>query len=70
MIIKCEVKLEKNKCSNKVYFDKKLKQFTNLVRQCGIMEDIRLRRSHMKPSVRKKLAPQIAARKWKYYNFN
>lgn len=69
MIINCEVKLEKNKCSNKVYFDKKLKQFTNLVRQCGILEEVRLLRNYMKPSVRRKLAPQISARKWKFYNF-
>lgn len=67
MIINCEVKLDKKKSVNKLYFDSKLKAFTNEVKRHGILEDIRLRRSYMKPSVRRKLSKQISAQKWKYY---
>lgn len=67
-MINCEVTLDKNKASNKVYFDKKLKQFTNLVKKHGVLEEIRLRKTYLKPSARRKLAPQIAARKWKFYS--
>ena len=66
-MINCEVKLDKDKCSNKLYFDKKLKQFTNSVKRCGILEETRIRRTYMKPSVRRKLAPKLSANKWKYY---
>jgi hypothetical protein len=34
-MVNCEVKLEKGKSSNKLYFDKKLRQFTNAVKRCG-----------------------------------
>lgn len=68
MIINCEVKLDKDKCSNKAYFDKKLKQFINNVKKCGVLEEIRLKRSYIKPSQRRKLSAQISANKWKYYN--
>lgn len=67
-MINCEVTLDKNKATNKVYFDKKLKQFSNLVKKCGILEEVRLRRTFMKPSMKRKLAPQISARKWKFYS--
>jgi ribosomal protein S21 len=67
-MINCEVKLDKNKCTDKTYFDKKYRQFANLIRKHGIMDELRLRRCHMKPSVRRKLAPQISAAKWKFYN--
>jgi len=67
-MINCEVKLDKNKCSNKLYFDKKLKQFTNAVKRCGILEEVRIRRSFMKPSVKRKLSVKLSANKWKYYN--
>lgn len=67
MIINCEIKLDKKKSVNKLYFDSKLKAFTNKVKQCGVLDEIRLRRSFMKPSVRRKLSKQISAQKWKYY---
>lgn len=66
-MIQAEVKLDKSKSRDKAYFDKKLKQFTNAVKKSGIMEEIRLKRSHMKPSVRRKLASQISLNKWKFY---
>jgi len=66
-MINCEVKLDKDKASNKIYFDKKLKQFSNLIKKCGIMDELRLRRTFMKPSVKRKLSKQISAQKWKYY---
>lgn len=65
--IVCEVKLDKNKCTDKTYFDKKLRQFTQAVKRSGITDELRLRRNYMKPSVRKKLSAQISAAKWKYY---
>jgi len=67
MIINCEVVLDKHKSTNKIYFDKKLKHFTNQVKRCGVLEEIRLKRSFMKPSQRRKLSKQISAQKWKYY---
>jgi len=67
-MINCELKLDKDKVSNKIYFDKKLKQFSNMIKQCGIMDELRLRRAFMKPSVRRKLSKQISAQKWKYYS--
>ena len=67
MQINCEVKLDTKKASNKLYFDKKLKQFLNAVKRCGIMDELRLLRNYMKPSVRRKLSKQISAQKWKYY---
>ena len=67
-MINCELKLDKDKVSNKVYFDKKLKQFSNMIKQCGIMDELRLRRTFMKPSMRRKLSKQISAQKWKYYS--
>lgn len=67
MQINCEVKLDPKKASNKLYFDKKLKQFSNKVKQCGILDELRLLRNYMKPSTRRKLSKQISAQKWKYY---
>jgi len=67
MQIVCEVTLDVKKASNKVYFDKKLKQFSNLVKKSGITEELKLRRTFMKPSMRRKLSKQISAQKWKYY---
>ena len=67
MIVNCEVILDKQKSSNKLYFDRKLKQFTNEVKRCGVLEEVRLKRSFMKPSQRRKLSKQISAQKWKYY---
>lgn len=67
MQIVCEVVLDVKKASNKVYFEKKLKQFSNLVKKSGIMEELRLHRTFMKPSMRRKLSKQISAQKWKYY---
>jgi ribosomal protein S21 len=66
-MINCEIKLDKDKVSNKVYFDKKIKQFTNMVKKCGVLDELRLRKTFMKPSTRKKLSKQISAQKWKYY---
>lgn len=68
MNINCEIKLDKKKSLNKLYFDSKLKAFTNEVKRHGILEEIRLRRTYMKPSVRRKLSKQISAMKWKFYN--
>ena len=68
MQINCEVKLDKNKASNKAYFDKKLKIFTNEVKRCGILDEVRIRRSFMKPSVKRKLSKQLSSQKWKYYS--
>lgn len=67
MQVVCEIVLDKKKATNKVYFDKKLKQFSNLVKRSGIMDELRLRRNFMKPSVRRKLSKQISATKWKFY---
>lgn len=67
MIINAEVKLDKSKSTNKIYFDKKLKQFSNLVKRSGLMEELKLKRCFYKPSTLRKLAPQISARKWKFY---
>lgn len=67
-MIQAEVKLDKSKSRDKAYFDKKLKQFTNAVKKCGVMEEVRLKRCFMKPSMRKKLAAQISANKWKFYS--
>jgi ribosomal protein S21 len=66
-MVNCEVKLEKGKSSNKLYFDKKLRQFTNAVKRCGVLEDLKIRRTFMKPSLRRKLAPKISTLKWKFY---
>jgi len=67
MIINCEVVLDKKKSSNKLYFDKKLKQFSNAVKRCGILEEVKLLRSYLKPSAKRKLASKISHNKWKYY---
>jgi len=68
MQVNCEVKLDKNKAIDKVYFDKKLKRFTQEVKKCGILEEVRLRRTFMKPSVKRKLSKQLSSLKWKYYS--
>lgn len=68
MIINCEVVLDKHKSTNKLYFDKKLKQFSNAVKRCGIMEEVRLLRNYLKPSAKRKIASKLSAQKWKYYN--
>lgn len=67
MSINCEVKLEKGKASNKAYFDKKLKQFSNEFKRSGIIEELKLHRYFMKPSKRKRLSREISAAKWKFY---
>lgn len=67
MIINCEVILDKKKSSNKLYFDKKLKQFSNEVKRCGILEEVRMLRSYLKPSARRKIAAKLSYNKWKYY---
>jgi hypothetical protein len=67
MGVNCEVKLEKNKASSKMYFDKKLKQFSNEFKRSGVIEVLKLHRYHMKPSKRKRLAREISAAKWKFY---
>jgi len=68
MQVNCEVKLDKNKATNKVYFDKKLKKFMNEVKKCGVLEEVRIRRTFMKPSMKKKLSKQLSSLKWKYYS--
>jgi len=67
MIINCEVVLDKKKSTNKLYFDKKLRQFTNEVKRCGIMEEVRLLRSYLKPSAKRKISQKLSYNKWKYY---
>jgi ribosomal protein S21 len=67
MGVNCEVKLEKSKASNKLYFDKKLKQFSNEFKRSGVIEVLKLHRYYMKPSKRKRLSREISAAKWKYY---
>lgn len=67
MSINSEIQLDRDKATNKLYFDKKLKQFSNDLKKNGIMDELRLRRFHMKPSTRKKLSKQISAAKWKFY---
>lgn len=67
-MINCEVVLDKTKSTNKLYFDKKLKQFTNAVKKCGVLEEVRIRRSFLKPSAKRKIAAKLSAQKWKYYN--
>lgn len=66
-MINCEVVLDKKKSSNKLYFDKKLRQFTNEVKRCGILEEVKLLRCYLKPSARRKLAQKQGFNKWKYY---
>lgn len=68
MIINAEVILDKKKCSNKEYFEKKLNQFTKLVKKSEILEDLKYRRRIAKPSVIKKLKKERSRFKWKFYN--
>lgn len=67
MATNCEVKLEKGKASNKLYFDKKLKQFSNEFKRSGVIEELKVRRYFMKPSMRKRLSKELSAAKWKFY---
>ena len=36
LIVHCEVKLDKKRCTEKEYFDAKLKQFTREVKRSGV----------------------------------
>lgn len=67
MIIHAQVKLKKERCSDKEYFDKMLKKFSSEVQKSFVLEELRAKRYHMKPSMRRKLKPQICRNKWKFY---
>jgi len=69
MIIKAEVKLKKERCSDKEYFERMLKKFSSEVSRSFIMEELRLKRTYLKPSMLKKIKPQVLRNKWKYYKW-
>jgi ribosomal protein S21 len=66
-IIHAEVKLDKKKCTDKVYFDRAVKKFMNNVQRSGVLEDLRLKSRHLKPSQLKKIKKQLQHKKWKFY---
>jgi len=69
MRVNAEVRLKKERCSDKVYFDKMLKKFTNEMNKTFIMDEIRLKRTFLKPSMLKKIKPQVLRNKWKNYKW-
>lgn len=69
MIINAEVKLKKERCSDKEYLEKMLKKFTNEMNKTFIMDELRLKRTYLKPSMLKKIKPQVLRNKWKNYKW-
>jgi ribosomal protein S21 len=65
--IHCEVKLDKKRCTDKDYFDSKLKQFSREVKRSGVLEDLRKKVCYLKPSQMKKLNQQTKYLKWRFY---
>jgi ribosomal protein S21 len=68
IIAHAEVTLKKERCSDKAYFDKMLKKFSSEVQKNFVLEEVRARRYHYKPSMKRKLRSQIYRNKWKFYN--
>lgn len=66
-MINVEVKLDKKRATNKVYFDKMLKKFSDKVKASEILEEIRLKRNYLKPSAFRKEKKQRQHLKWKFY---
>lgn len=66
-IVRCEVKLDKKRCTDKDYFDSKLKQFSREVKRSGVLEDLRKKVCYLKPSQMKKLNKQTKHLKWRFY---
>ena len=69
MIINAEVKLKKERCSDKEYLEKMLKKFTHEMNKTFIMDELRLKRTYLKPSMLKKIKPQVLRNKWKNYKW-
>lgn len=67
LIVHCEVKLDKKRCTEKEYFDAKLKQFTREVKRCGVLEELRKKVCYYKPSQMRKLNQQTKHLKWRLY---
>jgi len=66
-IVNACVKLDKKKCTDKVYFDKMVKKFMNEVQRSEVLEELRLKSRFLKPSQLRKLKKQLQHKKWKYY---
>jgi len=64
--INAEVKLNKNKCTDKAYFDKMYKKFSFEMQKTFVLEELRLKSRYVKPSQYKKLKAQSLRNKWKY----
>jgi len=64
-MINVEIKLNKNKCTDKAYFDKMLKKFSDEVKRSFVMEELKLKRVFYKPSAFKKIKKDIKHLKWK-----
>jgi len=67
MIIKSEVKLNKNMSVEKPYFDKMYNKFSREVQKSLIIEETRFRRYHHKPSRLRKLKKDFNRLKWRNY---
>lgn len=65
--INVEIKLDKKKCMDKAYFEKMLTKFSREVQRSEVMETLRLKRCHLKPSALRKHKKQIRHKKWKFY---
>lgn len=64
--IHAEVKLDKNKSTDKAYFDKMWSKFSRQFMNSGVIEEMRLKRCYYKPSMLRKVKKQIVRNKWKH----
>lgn len=66
-MINVEVKLDNKKSRDKEYFDRKLNAFIREVKRSEILEELKWKRCHYKPSYKKRLKARMPSYKWKYY---
>jgi ribosomal protein S21 len=67
-IINASVTLNKQKCTDKAYFDKMYIKFSREFLKSGVLDELRLKKRYYKPSALKKIKKQLFRNKWKYYN--
>lgn len=67
-IVNASVTLNKQKCTDKVYFDKMYNKFSREFLKSGVLDELRLKRCYYKPSALRKIKKQLTRNKWKYYN--
>jgi ribosomal protein S21 len=63
-----EVSLNGKKSLDKAYFEKALNKFGREFLKSGVLDVLRLKRCHYKPSKMRRVKKELSRNKWKFYN--